>query len=588
MSVNVLISHLGYDTHAPAAVIVRLDKPGHRPQVTLLSDEGTRTLMSAPDAQRVDSWSTGAYARVELPASLPAGTYRVEATAAGESATSAEFTVGEDRLIGNTVSDVLAYFRSMRSSGEIDRKDAAARLYGDDQERTVDARGGWLDASGDPSKFLSHLSYTQMMSPQQIPLVAWALLAARDELQAHNPRFDRILGAKLRDEALHGADFLTRFRAPQGYFYVGIFDALTKDLAERVVNAPLPECVRTDRYQASFRAGGGLAIAALARASREAVHGDATSEEYLAAAITAFDDLLAHNREYLFGLDLDTGALTESSESIVDDYCALLAATELYGATGEERFADVARARATQLQERYQDEGWFIGAEDGRPYFHSAEAGLPVLALLRFAELVPDSGDARAAAVRVMADAATRTDAVANPFGYPRQHARWTTGEERDTFFFPHHNDTGYWWQGENAGIASLSAAASAVAALPECPPDVARRLRQLAYDQLHWVLGNNPFDACMLQGRGRNNAEYSIEYPNLPGGIANGITSGLDDEHDIAFLPSTENARTHTWRWAEQWIPHSAWFTLAMCSASRTTPPPTSDAGEIQEQEQQ
>jgi hypothetical protein len=30
-----------------------------------------------------------------------------------------------------------------------------------------------------------------------------------------------------------------------------------------------------------------------------------------------------------------------------------------------------------------------------------------------------------------------------------------------------------------------------------------------------------------MLQGRGRNNADYSSDFPNLPGGIVNGITSG-------------------------------------------------------------
>jgi hypothetical protein len=30
-----------------------------------------------------------------------------------------------------------------------------------------------------------------------------------------------------------------------------------------------------------------------------------------------------------------------------------------------------------------------------------------------------------------------------------------------------------------------------------------------------------------MLQGRGRNNADYSSDFPNLPGEIVNGITSG-------------------------------------------------------------
>ena len=55
--------------------------------------------------------------------------------------------------------------------------------------------------------------------------------------------------------------------------------------------------------------------------------------------------------------------------------------------------------------------------------------------------------------------------------------------------------------------------------------------------------------------------------YQNSPGGIVNGITSGWDDELDIAFLPDSA-PEGNEWRWAEQWIPHSAWFLLAVCAA--------------------
>jgi len=149
----------------------------------------------------------------------------------------------------------------VRSSGEIDRKDRHARFYDDASGREVDARGGWLDASGDFSKFLSHLTYTRMMSPQQIPLCAWALMAARPELERRHPELWRAQGNRLRDEALFGADFLVRFQDPEGFFYTGIFDALTKNLDERVINAPLQDSVRTQRWQAAYRHGGGLAIA---------------------------------------------------------------------------------------------------------------------------------------------------------------------------------------------------------------------------------------------------------------------------------------------------------------------------------------
>jgi hypothetical protein len=68
--------------------------------------------------------------------------------------------------------------------------------------------------------------------------------------------------------------------------------------------------------------------------------------------------------------------------------------------------------------------------------------------------------------------------------------------------------------------------------------------------------------------GRGRNQAEYSAVYQNVPGGILNGITGGVEDEHDIAFMPPEQVAAGVTWRRAEQWIPHTAWFLLAASAA--------------------
>ncbi|WP_329129815.1 glycoside hydrolase family 9 protein [Streptomyces sp. NBC_01476] len=527
-----------------------------------------RQLTAGP-VEAVPGWHTGPYARIELPRELPAGRYAVRLLdGAGRAAASEPFEIAADRLQRQTMSDVLAYFKAMRSSGEIDRKDRHARFWGDDSGREVDARGGWLDASGDTSKFLSHLTYTRMMSPQQTPLCAWAMLAARDALARKHPALLRSVGARLRDEALWGADFLVRFRAPEGYFYTGIFDALTKRLEERVVTAPLPDCVRTDRYQAAYRQGGGLAIAALARASAVGDHGDFTSEQYLSAAVDGFLHLEAHNKEYL----------DDGTETVQDDYTALLAACELVaagelGAGTLEVVRVAARERVRSLAGRYRrgaGPGWFRGDEEGRPFFHAAEGGLPALALARFTEVLPEVPEARVAgelAVEAMLDTLDRSAAVPNPFGYPRQRVRPAGGTDRDAFFFPHANETGYWWQGENAGIASLAAAAAACAELPGVPGADRERLLRFGDDQLAWITGRNPFDASMLQGRGRNNVDYASDFPNLPGGIVNGITSGWADEDDIAFLPP-DAPEGDSWRWAEQWIPHTGWFLLAVSTA--------------------
>lgn len=571
----ILVSHLGYDTGAPkAAVLVGFDV-APRLRIERLDDSDTVSV-AVDSPQRVSRWSARPYARADFSSITTPGRYRLVADTGEGGVASAPFVIAEDRIPSLVVSDITAMFRAQRSSGEIDRKDAAARFYDDDSGRTVDARGGWLDASGDYSKFLSHLTYTRMMSPQQIPLCAWALLTAGRELRTAHPGFRTSQYPRLRDEGLFGADFLVRFRDPSGYFYTAIFDALTKRLEERVITAPLQDSVRTQRWQAAYRQGGGLAIAALALASCADDEGDFRREEYFAAAVRGFQHLERHNRDYLF----------DGEESIIDDYCALLAAAELLaaaGATGADRraFAAAGARRAESIAQRLRDGetgAWLVGDVDGRPYFHAAEAGLPVVALLRWAEVLrqgsaagtdtdTDAADAaERTALAILTGVLQRTDAVPNPFGYPRQRVQPIGAEPRDAFFFPHENETGYWWQGENAGLASFGYAATVAARLPHIDERLRARLRRLNADVIAWVGGLNPFDSCMLQGRGRNGVEYSAVYQNTPGGIVNGITSGWTDEEGVAFLPA-DAPDGEEWRWAEQWIPHSGWFLLAACA---------------------
>ena len=571
----ILVSHLGYDRGAPkAAVLVGFDV-APRLRIERLDDSDTVSV-AVDSPQRVSRWSARPYARADFSSITTPGRYRLLAETDEGGVASAPFVIAEDRIPSLVVSDITAMFRAQRSSGEIDRKDAAARFYDDDSGRTVDARGGWLDASGDYSKFLSHLTYTRMMSPQQIPLCAWALLTAGRELRTAHPGFRTSQYPRLCDEGLFGADFLARFQDPSGFFYTAIFDALTKRLEERVITAPLQDSVRTQRWQAAYRQGGGLAIAALALASCADDEGDFRREEYFAAAVRGFQHLEQHNRDYLF----------DGEESIIDDYCALLAAAELLAATGgtgveRQAFAAAGARRAESIAQRLRDGetgAWLVGDVEGRPYFHAAEAGLPVVALLRWAEVLrqgsaagtdtdADAADAaERTALAILTGVLQRTDAVPNPFGYPRQRVQPIGAEPRDAFFFPHENETGYWWQGENAGLASFAYAAAVAARLPQIDERLRARLRRLNADVIAWVGGLNPFDSCMLQGRGRNGVEYSAVYQNTPGGIVNGITSGWTDEEGVAFLPA-DAPDGEEWRWAEQWIPHSGWFLLAVCA---------------------
>ena len=65
-----------------------------------------------------------------------------------------------------------------------DKADRKMRFEG--KEGTIDAHGGWFDATGDYGKHLSHLSFSTYFNPQQISLTAWSLFKSYRELDRRN------------------------------------------------------------------------------------------------------------------------------------------------------------------------------------------------------------------------------------------------------------------------------------------------------------------------------------------------------------------------------------------------------------------
>jgi hypothetical protein len=270
--------------------------------------------------------------------------------------------------------------------------------------------------------------------------------------------------------------------------------------------------------------------------------------------------------------------LNDGKENILDDYSALLAAAELLHTTHRPVYRAAAQRRADRLMARLTNDGHYRDywrADDGsRPFFHPADAGAPVVALLDYYPLADAATRARIkdAVRRSLQFELTITGDVANPFGLARQYVQTRGKGRRAAFFFPHDTEAAPWWQGGNARLASLATAARL--ALPLFADDraFAGRLRAYATDQLDWILGLNPFDACMLQGIGHDNPEYlffdSWQYASLPGGIVNGITAGYEDGEGIDYsLPYAATHDDSSWRWDEQWLPHAAWYLFAVAA---------------------
>jgi GH18 family chitinase len=566
---QVLTNHVGYDLAGPKRAVVQ-GMSGDAVRSCVVEDTATGAPVATLTPARVGPvarWHDWVYWTVDFSSLQREGTFRIAcATAKGEVA-SWPFRVEKDVLERHTLSDVVYYFKGQRASGSMDEADRAVRLDGR-PDRVVDAHGGWYDATGDYGKHLSHLSDSTYFNPQQIPLTAWGLLKTYDLLQRRSDPLFRQHLRRLLDEGAWGADYLVRVKAPGGSFYRSVSaPGPAKRPADRRIGRDTRGAALRDEsaYQSSFRAGGGLAIAALAEAALLGAPGERQAD-YLTAAEEAWAFLAAHNERLT----------SDGRENIVDDYCALLAATELFRATRKPDYLAAADARAARLIARLSPppRAYWRADDKDRPFFHAADAGLPVTALVSYLDVA--EGARRAAALDAVRASLqwelAVTAEVANPFGYARQLVQTKDGTRGTRFFFPHDTETAPWWQGEDARLASLAFAARAAA--PHFAGDLAfsSRLRAYAQDQLDWILGRNPFDASMLEGAGHHNPEYrflgSLEYTNAPGGIVNGITAGFRDEQDIDFnLPHTVTGGDNDWRWGEQWLPHATSYLLALAA---------------------
>ena len=266
----------------------------------------------------------------------------------------------------------------------------------------------------------------------------------------------------------------------------------------------------------------------------------------------------------------------DGKNNIIDDYCALAAAVELFKATKKEEYKNAADKRAENLLARLTSWKNYINywrADDGdRPFFHAVDEGFPIVSLIYYLDICNNNTKQKVLDVvkKSLEFNLSITSEVPNAFGYARQLVQHKDGKRNSSFFYPHDTETEPWWQGEDARIASLACAARLAIPFFSSDKDFVKKLDKYADDQLNWILGLNPFDVCMLYGKGRNNPEYmffgSWQYTCMPGGISNGITAGLNNEHDIDFnIPYSVIGKDYDWRWTEQWLPHDSWFLMAV-----------------------
>jgi len=583
---KILTNQVGYDVSGPKHAVILGSAQDHFTVCTLNDAADRHKVLDIP-AQHVGpvkKWRDWDFWTVDFDSFSTEGTYYLVCTSGDRSIHSYPFLVQRLILERNTLSDAVYFFKEERSSGPMDKADRHLPFDGGKKTGTVDAHGGWWDATGDYGKHLSHLSFSTYFNPQQIPFAVYSFFKSAELLNARAvPEMIRYQNRML-DEAMFGADYLVRVKVPDGSFYRSISTGGPKQVPElrkvagemkkfgiyttsdKSPRGIVEEASSDLEYEVSYRSGGGVAISALAIASTYSISGEYTNADYLKAAEASFEFLEKNNPKLT----------NDGKENIVDDYCALMAATELYRATHKDVYKAAADKRAASLMSRLITSGSYANywrADDAtRPFFHASDAGLPVVSLLYYAEIAgPDvQKKVRDTAKRSLAFQLGINQDVNNPFAYARQLTQDKDGNRRVTFFFPHNTEVAPWWQGENARLASLATAARLAAKQYPDDPEFQKQLRAFAASQLNWILGLNPFDSSMMNGVGRNNPQYlffdSWEYTNAPGGISNGITAGFKDEDGIDYnLTFHQTGADNDWRWQEQWLPHGAWYIFAV-----------------------
>lgn len=579
---KILTNHLGYETADYKKAVYQGEEGDGAERFSLVDESSGETAFSgtAQYAGPVGRWNTGSYWTMDFSPVQKPGTYVIELETNRGKVRSFPFEITVCQHSMRMLNAVTYYFKAQRSTGEWLAEDRCLPFHGE-REGVRDVHGGWFDATGDCGIRMSHLSHSTTHNPQQLGWSAYVFFQAADLLMESGNKNYSILERRMLDEGTFGADFIMRMQAPSGSFFTAIlrrdsfgcvhgnrglgfeYHHSSDQFSEKAETAD-EETIGDENYEVSFRSGGGMCIAALAAASRHYYPGtDFTQGQYIAAAKRAWDTLYYNNERYT----------NDGQWNLIDEYCALFAATELYKATREYAYLVRAEEMAGRIMNRMLPIGdalaWFE-VLPGEPFYSASDEGMPVLALLAFAEIEPDAREkarAEASAEKAMRWCLHLASQCVNPFGYPRYQYRDADGRIVNRFFYCHESSAKPWWQGDNARLASLSSAARAVAERTS-DRQLQEDLLRFAQDQLNWIMGCNPFDACMIEGYGRNNIQYFFkgryDFMNCPGGICNGITSALHDEEGIAFIRKPTDEIDDNWRWAEQWIPHASWFLLA------------------------
>jgi hypothetical protein len=234
-AVKIVTNHVGYEGDKAKHAVIVTDHQLNLGVFSLVdANTGKIVFTAKPEySGPVDKWKTWQFWTLDFSDYAIDGTYKLQINLPDGIVSSYPFIIGKNVLEQATISNVAYYFKGQRCSGLMDKADHDLLIAGKSAD-TIDAHGGWYDATGDYGKHLSHLAFSNYFSPQQIGLTDWSLFKSYALLSARPGTDFRQIDRRILDEAMYGADYLVRIQAKNGSFY-------------RSVAAPGPSKLPKDR-----------------------------------------------------------------------------------------------------------------------------------------------------------------------------------------------------------------------------------------------------------------------------------------------------------------------------------------------------
>jgi hypothetical protein len=549
--VSVLVNQVGYEVNGEKILVVQLrDTFDKQPaQGFQLIDKSGKIVFSGKlvSCGRVndgtpDDWGAR-YWQGEFTRFNTNGEYYARIKMGDEEFSSFPFRIGRNLIFLETMQYAAHFFWFQRCGYEVPGLHPACHM----DDATIpealgggqcNAAGGWHDA-GDFNKYATISCRT-----------VYALLNAGRVVSKQG--LSNKSSKEILDEGLWGAEWLYKMWQPgkgiiyqevwNGYEYWGTPDKETDNLKGTADDRP-------------FRGEGPSAMTAAALAAAARTTG---SREYREAAEDLWRGAVKSKSNYPEDIWAKTSGGFPETESIAGRFVRrtsdlLLADLELEALTGEQKYRDNAQSCAESLLQEQKADGLWPSDAYSRTVFQ----GLPPAALALYVRAHPGTRTSEKAINALRLWMKRNLQLTNNPFNL----IPWAEG----VFFNPDIKD--YWYVGQNSQYLSNAWALYLCGHLFNKP-----ELFKLADRQIDWILGENPYGLCMLEGKGSYNSPNSHyrwgvdnTWKAVPGAIPNGFCRPETNQDCPYYDLDAQSHPLSSWHTAEPWEPHSAFYILAV-----------------------